>query len=150
LKAKRMVLKSLKDRIRKNFNVSIAEVEDNDQWQSAVLAVALVSNDKGLAAFLPDHAGCAVRTHSARLVGLGFRASKRRDAFSGLPKPLELQNEANFPGYWISWIHLKVNKLERQLRHFVAWLRFLDWLRFGSFHRRRWAVFSVWRGGLTR
>lgn len=49
LKAKRMVLKSLKDRIRRNFNVSIAEVEDNDQWQSAVLAVALVSNDKRFA-----------------------------------------------------------------------------------------------------
>ena len=49
LKAKRMVLRSLKDRIRRNFNVSIAEVEDNDQWQSAVLAVALVSNDKRFA-----------------------------------------------------------------------------------------------------
>ncbi len=44
-----MVLRSVKDRIRKNFNVSIAEVEDNDQWQSAVLAVALVSNDKRFA-----------------------------------------------------------------------------------------------------
>jgi uncharacterized protein len=49
LKAKRMVLRSVKDRIRKNFNVSIAEVDDNDQWQSAVLAVALVSNDKRFA-----------------------------------------------------------------------------------------------------
>ena len=49
LKAKRMVLRSLKDRIRKNFNVSIAEVDDNDLWQSAVLAVALVSNDKRFA-----------------------------------------------------------------------------------------------------
>jgi uncharacterized protein YlxP (DUF503 family) len=49
LKAKRMVIKSLKDRIRKHFNVSIAEVEDNDQWQSAVLAVAMVSNDKRFA-----------------------------------------------------------------------------------------------------
>jgi hypothetical protein len=48
-----MVLRSVKDRVRKNFNVSIAEVEDNDQWQSAVLAVALVSNDRRLAAFLP-------------------------------------------------------------------------------------------------
>jgi uncharacterized protein YlxP (DUF503 family) len=53
LKAKRMALRSVKDRIRKNFNVSIAEVEDNDEWQSAVLAVALVSNDRRLAAFIP-------------------------------------------------------------------------------------------------
>ncbi len=49
LKAKRIVLRSVKDRIRKNFNVSIAEVDDNDRWQSAVLAVALVSNDKRFA-----------------------------------------------------------------------------------------------------
>jgi len=49
LKAKRMVLRSLKDRIRKEFNVSVAEVGDNDQWQSGVLAVAVVSNDRRFA-----------------------------------------------------------------------------------------------------
>ncbi len=31
LKAKRMVLRSLKDRVRRQFNVSVAELEDNDQ-----------------------------------------------------------------------------------------------------------------------
>jgi hypothetical protein len=46
LKAKRMVLRSLKDRIRRNFNVSVVEVDENDHWQSAVLAVVVVSNDK--------------------------------------------------------------------------------------------------------
>ena len=49
LKDKRMVLRSLKDRVRKSFNVSIAEVDDNDQWQSAVLAVVVVSNDRRFA-----------------------------------------------------------------------------------------------------
>jgi uncharacterized protein len=49
LKAKRMVLRSLKDRIRREFNVSIAEVGDNDQWQSACLAIVIVSNDKRFA-----------------------------------------------------------------------------------------------------
>lgn len=49
LKAKRMVLRSLKDRIRRNFNVSIAEVDDNDHWQSAVLAVVVVANDRRFA-----------------------------------------------------------------------------------------------------
>jgi len=49
LKAKRMVLRSVKDRIRKNFNVSVAEVDDNDRWQSAVLAVAMVGNDRRFA-----------------------------------------------------------------------------------------------------
>ena len=46
LKAKRMVLKSLKDRIRKQFNVSIAEVGEQDKWQRAVLGVTSVGADK--------------------------------------------------------------------------------------------------------
>ena len=49
LKAKRMVIRSLKDRIRKNFNVSIAEVGGNDQWQSATLAIAHVGTDRQFA-----------------------------------------------------------------------------------------------------
>ena len=46
LKTKRHSLKSLKDRIRAKFNVSVAEVDENDLWQKASLAVAAVSNDK--------------------------------------------------------------------------------------------------------
>ncbi len=46
LKAKRMVLRSLKDRIRKQFNVSIAEVDEQDKWQRAVLGLASVGADK--------------------------------------------------------------------------------------------------------
>ena len=46
LKEKRMVLRSLKDRVRNNFNVSIAEVADHDKWQAATLGISCVSNDK--------------------------------------------------------------------------------------------------------
>jgi len=46
LKTKRHSLRSLKDRIRNKFNVSVAEVDDNDLWQKATLVVAVVSNDK--------------------------------------------------------------------------------------------------------
>ena len=45
LKGKRMVLKSIKDRVRHHFNVSIAEVAEHDLWQVASLGVAFVSND---------------------------------------------------------------------------------------------------------
>ncbi|TAL12892.1 MAG: DUF503 domain-containing protein [Nitrospirae bacterium] len=45
LKGKRQVLLSLKDRIKKAHNVSIAEVDGNDLWQRAVLGVACVAND---------------------------------------------------------------------------------------------------------
>ena len=46
LKSKRFILKSLKTRIRNKFNVSIAEVAENEKWQRTVLGMALVSNDR--------------------------------------------------------------------------------------------------------
>ena len=46
LKSKRFILKSLKTRIRNKFNVSVAEVDENDKWQKTVLGVATVSNEK--------------------------------------------------------------------------------------------------------
>jgi len=49
LKGKRQVLKSLTARVRHDFNVSIAEVEKQDAWQSATLGIACVSSDPGYA-----------------------------------------------------------------------------------------------------
>ncbi|UCD57019.1 MAG: DUF503 domain-containing protein [Candidatus Hydrogenedentota bacterium] len=46
LKGKRQVLKSIKDRTRRQFNVSIAEVDHNDLWQRATLGICCASNDK--------------------------------------------------------------------------------------------------------
>ena len=40
LKEKRHVVKSLKDRLRNKFNVSVAEIDDMDLHNSAVIAVA--------------------------------------------------------------------------------------------------------------
>lgn len=45
LKGKRGVLKSLMARVRREFNVSIAEVGEQDRWQAAELGVVAVSND---------------------------------------------------------------------------------------------------------
>ena len=45
LKGKRKVVKSLIQRVRNRFNVSIAEVEEHDVWQKAVLGFSLVGND---------------------------------------------------------------------------------------------------------
>lgn len=45
LKGKRKVVSSMKDRVRNKFNVSVAEVGDNDQWQSIRLGVAAVGPD---------------------------------------------------------------------------------------------------------
>jgi len=45
LKQRRRVVNSLKDRIRARFNVSVADVGDQNLWQRAVLVAAVVSND---------------------------------------------------------------------------------------------------------
>ena len=41
-----MVLRRVKDRVRNKFNVAIAEVEENDVWQRAVVGLALLGNDR--------------------------------------------------------------------------------------------------------
>ena len=45
LKSKRMVIKSLIDRIKNKFNVSVAEVDANNLWQRSVIGIALVANE---------------------------------------------------------------------------------------------------------
>jgi len=47
LKDKRQVLHSIKDRLRAKFNLSVAEVDAQDLWQKAVLAMACVANEGG-------------------------------------------------------------------------------------------------------
>jgi uncharacterized protein YlxP (DUF503 family) len=44
LKEKRQVIKSVIARVRNRFEVAIAEVEEQDRWQTAVLGVTCVSN----------------------------------------------------------------------------------------------------------
>ena len=46
LKGKRMVLKSLKDRVRNTFNVSISELDDHDKWQRSRVGIAAIEPDK--------------------------------------------------------------------------------------------------------
>lgn len=45
LKDKRHVLKGLKQKVRARFEVAVAEVDHQDIWQRATLAVAYVSGD---------------------------------------------------------------------------------------------------------
>ena len=46
LKEKRTVLKSMKDRLRKQFNVSVAELDCRDKWQVATCGIAMIGNDQ--------------------------------------------------------------------------------------------------------
>jgi uncharacterized protein YlxP (DUF503 family) len=63
LKDKRQVVSSIKDKLRNHFNISVAEVDELDNRQLAVLGIAMVSNEtqhlrKALAQVLE-----AVRSH---------------------------------------------------------------------------------------
>lgn len=46
LKDKRMILRSIKDKTSKRFNVSVAEIDFLDKWQRSLMAFAVVSNNK--------------------------------------------------------------------------------------------------------
>lgn len=49
LKEKRMVVRSLKERLRSRFNVSVAETGHQDVWTRAEVTVVLVAGDRRFA-----------------------------------------------------------------------------------------------------
>ncbi len=56
LKEKRKALRSIKDGLRHNFNVSVAEVDYSDIWQNAKIAISYVCGNGRLA----DSAACKI------------------------------------------------------------------------------------------
>ena len=69
LKDKRQALRSLEQRIRNRFNVSVAEVEHQDLWQRSRLAVVSVNTDHShLESTLASVAGEAGRARDILLV----------------------------------------------------------------------------------
>ncbi len=46
LKEKRMVIRSVKEKLKSKFNVSVSEVGDQNLWQSAQIAVVMVAPDQ--------------------------------------------------------------------------------------------------------
>ena len=68
LKDKRQVMRSLKDRLRHRFNVSVAELDGQDTWQHAVVGVVAISADSGYL----EKALQAVLEESERVLGRGL------------------------------------------------------------------------------
>ena len=76
LKEKRMVVRSLSDRLRRTFNVAVAEVGDQDVWQVATLGVACVSSDtrhademaQKVLRFIEDEAEALLTTSTFELI----------------------------------------------------------------------------------
>jgi uncharacterized protein len=46
LKERRQVVRSMKDRLRQGFNVSVAELDEAITWQSATLGIAAISSSR--------------------------------------------------------------------------------------------------------
>lgn len=65
LKEKRHVVKSLKDRLRERFNVSVSEIDFLDSWQNSVIAAVTVSADRIRA----EQVLTAVEAHAASVLG---------------------------------------------------------------------------------
>ena len=65
LKDKRHVIKSLKDRLRERFNVSVAEIAHLDSWQSSAVSIVTVANDRVFAEKVLQ----AAEKHSSDLLG---------------------------------------------------------------------------------
>lgn len=63
LKDKRQVLRSLKDKLRGKFNVSVAEIEATDLWQRATLGVVSISDSRDYLASLMS----SIERHASRL-----------------------------------------------------------------------------------
>src|SRR5215212_384834 len=70
LKGKRMVVKSVAQRVRNRFNVAVAEVDTQDAWRTATLGIVCVSDD-------PRHANEMLSKV------IGFIESERLDADVG-------------------------------------------------------------------
>ena len=46
LKEKRMVLKSLKTRLRNNFNIAVSELDYHEKWQKTLLGIVSINNKR--------------------------------------------------------------------------------------------------------
>ena len=63
LKDKRQVLRSMKDKLRQKFNVSVAEIEATDLWQRATVGVVSISDSRDYLESLMS----SIERHASRL-----------------------------------------------------------------------------------
>lgn len=68
LKEKRSVVRSIRDRLRSRFNVSVAETGLQDVRDRAELSIALVSSDGRQAESILDKADRLVESHGGALI----------------------------------------------------------------------------------
>lgn len=103
LKSKRQVVRKVIDRVRARYNVSVAEVADNDLWQKASIGVTAVGNDRSFVNEVLDKvlrsveeggADAFVVSHDLELLTIadmyGGNGERTLAEAEGLPGPLGL------------------------------------------------------------
>ncbi len=73
LKAKRSTIRSLKERLRSRFNVSVAETAHHDLWQRAEITVCVVATDRERAESILSRADNLVETDGRARIIDSFR-----------------------------------------------------------------------------
>ena len=68
LKEKRSVIRSLRDRLREKFNVSVAETGSQDIHTRAEISIALVASDGRLAESILDKVDLFVEAHGGAVI----------------------------------------------------------------------------------
>ena len=71
LKDRRMVLRSIKDKVRSKYNASISQLDTEDKWQTATFGVAMIGNDnryvqgclQDILNFIENSNGCEISDH---------------------------------------------------------------------------------------
>jgi len=92
LKQKRGVVRSIAQRVRNHFNVSVAEIGGQDTWQRAVIGIAATGNDRRYVRGLLEKALSFVEdTHLAEVVGSDIDLLEM--CYEGAPSDDEAEEE---------------------------------------------------------
>ncbi|MFQ5450257.1 MAG: DUF503 domain-containing protein [Nitrospinaceae bacterium] len=74
LKEKRRITKSIKDRVKNKFNISVAEIGDQDVWQNLHIGVVAVGSDhKYLEGLMNQVVDAIDRMHLAEMTDCQIR-----------------------------------------------------------------------------
>jgi len=93
LKAKRQVLRRVTDRVKARFNVSVSEVDEQDLWQKATIALAVVGGDKRhvneqidkILQFIEDMYVAPVLSRESEIIAFGDAMFSGQSTIPGLP-----------------------------------------------------------------
>ncbi len=97
LKDKRQALRRIVDRVRARYNVSIAEVGENDVWQRALLGVTAVANEH---AFVNEVLDKVVRDVESLAVAHLVNREMEIETYSEIPGSWQDKPMLDAPADW--------------------------------------------------